>query len=559
MKFTIEWLKDHLDTDASVEQIVDTLTMTGTEVETVEDSSKKLADFIVCEVISAEKHPNADRLRVCMVNTGSGDPVKVVCGAPNAKTGMKGVFAAAGTYIPGTDFVLQKGKIRGEESNGMLCSERELLISDEHDGIIELPSDAPVGQKYVDYANINDVLIEVEITPNRGDCVGIFGIARELAAAGIGTIKENTIKPSPSSGPSPISPLEQKFSPDEPKTIRKFAARVFKNIKNGPSPDWMQKRLLDVGLRPINSIVDITNFISLGWGRPLHAYDMDKLTGAPYLRNAKQGEEFLALDGKLHKLDDTMCVIADESGAICLGGIMGGQATGVTNETSSVLLECASWDPLLIAKTGRKTGIVSDARYRLERSVDPALTISSMERATAMILEICGGEVYETAISGEDEAPEIVIDFPLSEVKRLTGLTIGDAEIKAALTLLGFWVSGPAKVVKVAVPSWRTDIAIKADLVEEVMRIVGVDRVPVEPLPALSGVAQKILTPIQNRRRIARRTLAANGMHEALTWSFISKKQALMFGGGSNELALANPISAELSDMRPSLLPGLLA
>ncbi|MCF6327783.1 MAG: phenylalanine--tRNA ligase subunit beta [Devosiaceae bacterium] len=559
MKFTIEWLKDHLDTDASVEQIVDTLTMTGTEVEAVEDGAKKLKDFIVCEVISAEKHPNADRLRVCMVNTGSGDPVKVVCGAPNAKTGMKGVFAAAGTYIPGTDFTLQKGKIRGEESNGMLCSERELLISNEHDGIIELPADAPVGQKYVDYANINDVLIEVEITPNRGDCVGIFGIARELAAAGIGKIKENTIKPSPSSGPSPIAPLEQRFLPDEPKTIRKFAARVFTNINNGPSPDWMQKRLLDVGLRPINSIVDITNFISLGWGRPLHAYDMDKLTGAPYLRNAKEGEEFLALDGKLHKLDNTMCVIADDSGAICLGGIMGGQATGVDGETTSVLLECASWDPLLIAKTGRKTGIVSDARYRLERSVDPALTISSMERATAMILEICGGEVYETAISGEDEAPDIVIDFPLSEVKRLTGLRIGDAEIKAALTLLGFWVSGPAKVVKVAVPSWRTDISIKADLVEEVMRIVGVDRVPVEPLPALSGVAQKTLIPIQNRRRIARRTLGANGMHEAVTWSFISKKQAQMFGGGTAELALANPISAELSDMRPSLLPGLLA
>ena len=558
MKFTIDWLKDHLDTDADVEQIVDTLTMTGTEVEAVEDSSKKLAHFTVCKVISAEKHPNADRLKVCMVDTGTGDPVKVVCGAPNARAGMKGVFAAVGTYIPGTDFTLQKGKIRGEESNGMLCSERELLISDDHDGIIELPVDATVGQKYVDYANINDVLIEVEITPNRGDCVSIQGIARELAAAGIGTLKENTIKPVSSVGPSPISPLEQRFSAGEPKAIRKFAARVFRNINNGPSPDWMQKRLLDVGLRPINAIVDITNYIATAWGRPLHAYDMDRIAGTPYLRNAHEGEEFVALDGKIHKLDNTMCVIADDSGAICLGGIMGGQGTGVDGDTTSIMLECASWDPIIIAKTGRKTGIVSDARYRLERSVDPSLTISSMERASAMILEICGGEVYDMAISGEDEIPETVIDFPLSEVRRLTGLTIGDAEIKAALTLLGFWVSGSSNIVKVAVPSWRTDISIKADLVEEVMRIVGVDRVPVQPLPSLNGVAQKILTPIQNRRRIARRALASSGMHEAVTWSFISKKQARMFGGGTEELSLANPISAELSDMRPSLLPGLL-
>ena len=559
MKFTIQWLKEHLETDASVNEIVETLTMTGTEVEAIEDQGKILGAFTVCEVISAEQHPNADRLRVCMVNTGSGEPVKVVCGAPNAKTGMKGVFAGAGTYIPGTDFTLARGVIRGQESNGMLCSERELLISDNHDGIIELPADAPVGQKYVDYANINDVLIEVEITPNRGDCVSIIGLARELAAAGVGKLINPAAKPVPSTAPSPLPPLEQRFGADEPKTIRKFAGRVIRNIKNGPSPDWMQKKLLSVGMRPINAVVDITNYISHTWGRPLHAYDVDKLSGNPYLRNAKPGEEFLALDGKTYKLDETMCVIADDSGAICLGGIMGGESTGCTDETTSVLMESASWDPMLIAKSGRKTGIVSDARFRLERSVDPALTIEGMERATQLLLDICGGEACEPAISGEDDVPEIVIDFPFSEVKRLTGLTIGKSEIKAALTLLGFWVSGSGDVVKVAVPSWRTDIKIKADLVEEVMRIVGVDRVPVEPLPALSGVAQKILTPIQNRRRIARRALAARGMHEAVTWSFISKDQAQKFGGGGRETALANPISPELAHMRPSLLPGLLA
>ncbi|HHS82660.1 MAG TPA: phenylalanine--tRNA ligase subunit beta, partial [Devosia sp.] len=430
MKFTIDWLKEHLDTDASVQQIVDTLTMTGTEVEQVQDQAAVLADFTVCEVISAEKHPNADRLKVCLVNTGEGDPVRVVCGAPNAKTGMKGVFAAAGTYIPGTDFVLQKGVIRGEESNGMLCSERELMLSDDHDGIIELPADAPVGQKYVDYANISNVLIEVEITPNRGDCVSVRGIARELAAAGLGTLKDIDIPAFEATAPSPLAPLEHRFAQDEPRAIRTFAARVIQNVKNGPSPDWLQKHLLDVGLRPINAIVDVTNYISLGWGRPLHAYDVDRLTGQPFLRNGHKGETFEALDGKRHELDETMCVIADESGAICLGGIMGGVSTGCTQDTTSVLLESATWDPMLIAKAGRKTGIVSDARFRLERSVDPALTLPGLDRATALLLDMCGGEACQTIVSGHEEIPEIVIDFPWSEVKRLTGLSLSKAEIR---------------------------------------------------------------------------------------------------------------------------------
>ena len=353
--------------------------------------------------------------------------------------------------------------------------------------------------------------------------------------------------------------MEHRFAQDEPRAIRTFAARVIRNVKNGPSPEWLQKHLLDVGLRPINAIVDVTNYISLGWGRPLHAYDVDRLTGQPFLRNGHKGETFEALDGKRYELDETMCVIADESGAICLGGIMGGLSTGCTEETTNVLLESATWDPLLIAKAGRKTGIVSDARFRLERSVDPALTLPGLDRATALLLDMCGGEACQTITSGHEEIPEIVIDFPWSEVKRLTGLSLSKAEIRAALTLLGFWVSGTGDVAKVAVPSWRTDVTIKADLVEEVMRIVGVDRVPVDPLPRLSGVAGRILTPIQKRRATVRRTLAAQGMNEAVTWSFISLEQARTFGGGAPELALANPISPELAQMRPSLLPGLLS
>lgn len=559
MKFTIEWLKDHLETKASTTEIIETLTMIGLEVEEVEDQAKTLDAFTICHVISAEKHPNADKLKVCMVDTGSGDPVKVVCGAPNAKTGMKGVFASVGTYIPGTDFTLSKGMIRGEESNGMLCSERELLLSDNHDGIIELDADAPIGEKYAEYAKLNGVTIDIAITPNRGDCTGVYGIARDLAAADLGKLKDAAIKAVPSVGPSSIGPLEHRFGPDETKTIKMFAGRLIKNVKNGPSPEWLQERLIAVGLRPINALADITNFVSLGWGRPLHAYDADKISGAPHLRNAKNGEELEGLDGKTYQLDDTMTVIADDSGALCLGGILGGVPSSCTEETTNIFMECASWDPTLIARTGRKTGIVSDARYRLERFVDPALTEPGLELATKLVMEICGGEPCEPVISGDDQIEELVIEFPLSEVKRLTGLKLVDTEIKGVLQRLGFWCAGSGDVIKVAVPSWRPDVTMKADLVEEVMRIVGVDNVPVDPLPRLSGVAPKMLTLIQNRRRLARRALAARGLDEAVTWSFISQDDAKRFGGGADNLRLSNPIASDLTDMRPSLMPGLLA
>ncbi|WP_424983928.1 phenylalanine--tRNA ligase subunit beta [Maritalea sp. S77] len=560
MKFTIDWLKDHLETTASNDEIIETLTQIGLEVEEVEDQAKTLADFTVCEVISAEKHPNADKLRVCMVNTGKGEPVKVVCGAPNARTGMKGVFASSGTYIPGTDFVLSKGVIRGEESNGMLCSERELLLSDDHDGIIDLPADAPVGERYVDYAKLNDVVVDIAITPNRGDCTGIYGVARDLAAAGIGELKDGTVQPVPATldGKGDIS-VEFRFGEGEPQACKQFAGRLFKNVKNGPSPEWLQQRLIAIGLRPINALADITNYVSYDRGRPLHAYDADKVNGQFHARNAKKGEEILALDGKTYALDETMCILADDNGPLCIGGIMGGEESGCTEETTSLFLESAWWEPIEIAQTGRKTGINSDARYRLERHVDPELTLPGLELATKLIQEICGGEVHEITVTGDVQPEEKVIDFPLAEITRLTGLKVPFAEVKAVLTRLGFWVAGSGDVVKVAVPSYRPDIEGKADLVEEVMRIVGVDNVPVDPLPRLTSVAPKMLTTIQNRRRIARRALAARGYNEAVTWSFISEKEAVAFGGGQDELKLENPISAELSDMRPSLLPGLLA
>lgn len=558
MKFTLDWLKDHLETNASVDEISADLTMIGLEVEGIEDQGKALKDFVVAHVVAAAKHPNADKLRVCKVDAGTGELIDVVCGAPNARTGMKSVFAFPGTWIPGSGFTLTKGTIRGQASNGMLCSSRELELGDDHSGIIELPEDAPVGVPFIAYAGLGGVVFDLSITANRGDAAGVFGVARDLAAYGTGVLKNTDMSPVRSVGPSPIAPLPHRFEAGEPKAIRKFAGRYIRNVRNGPSPEWLQRRLRAVGLRPINALADITNLVSLGWGRPLHAYDADKIAGAPHLRNARPGETIEGLDGRTYELDETMCVIADDSGPLCLGGILGGVPSSCTDETVNVFMESASWDPDEIARTGRKTGIVSDARYRFERSVDPALTEPGMELATRLVLEICGGEPLEPAISGEDVFLNTAIDFPLDEVRRLTGLKVAREDALGALTRLGFAVEGDGEVVKVKVPSWRPDVTQKADLAEEVMRIVGVDKVPVEPLPRLTGVAPRMLTPIQNRRRLARRTLAARGLDEAVTWSFISDAEASRFGGGNPELKLANPIAAELTDMRPSLLPGLL-
>ena len=558
MKFTLDWLKEHLETNATPDEISKALTMIGLEVEGVEEQGARLKKFVVAQVAHAEPHPNSDHLNICKVDAGTGELIDVVCGAPNVTTGMKSVFAFPGTYIPGKDFELKAGVvIRGAASNGMLCSAAELELSNDHDGIIALPDDAPIGVPYVDYAGINGVVFDISITPNRGDATGVYGVARDLAAFGLGTLKTTDMSPIASKGPTPIPALPQQFGADEPKAIRKFAGRYIRGVKNGPSPEWLQQRLRAVGLRPINAIVDITNLVSLGWGRPLHAYDADKVVGQMVLRNARN-ESFDALDNKVYTLDETMTVIADDQGPLCLGGIMGGIRSGTTDATVNLFMECASWDPDLIARSGRKTGIVSDARYRLERSVDPALTEPGLELATRLVLELCGGEPLERSISGEDVFPNTVVNFPLSEVQRLTGLRTEAHEIEAILGRLGFALAGSGDTRTVAVPSWRPDVTQKADLAEEVMRMVGVDNVPVDPLPRLNHVAPRMLTTIQNRRRLARRTLAARGLDEAVTWSFISDDEATRFGGGQPELKLANPIASELTSMRPSLLPGLL-
>ncbi|RUT30360.1 phenylalanine--tRNA ligase subunit beta [Arsenicitalea aurantiaca] len=559
MKFTLDWLKDHLETEAGVTEIAEALTMVGLEVESVEDQGRALADFVVAHVASAEQHPNADRLRVCKVDAGTGELINVVCGAPNARTGMKSVFAPAGTYIPGKDMTLQKGVIRGEESNGMLCSEAELELSDDHDGIIELPVDAPVGTRYVDYAGINGVVFDISLTPNRGDAAGVRGIARDLAAFGLGRLKPVEETPVASPGGASRIGVELRFAPGEPEACRMFAGRLITGVTNGPSPEWLQQRLRAIGLRPINALVDITNFVSYDRARPLHVFDADNLNGPVHARMGRDGESLLALDGKTYALDETIPVIADESGVLGIAGIMGGEASGSSEATRNVFIECAWFDPNAIATAGRKLGITSDARYRFERTVDPESVLPGIELATRLVVELCGGTVHETVVAGHVGSPGTRIAFPVTETRRLTGLDVSADDTRAILERLGFTVAGEGETLTVTVPSWRPDVTQKADLAEEVMRMVGVDKVPVEPLPRLSGVAPRMLTTIQNRRRIARRALAARGLDEAVTWSFIASAEAEAFGGGTEALKLANPIASDLTDMRPSLLPGLLS
>ena len=555
MKFTLPWLMEHLDTDASLSEIVDRLTMIGLEVENVEDKTNLFKPFVIASVISAEKHPNADRLRVCMVDIGDGKPVQVVCGAPNARAGMKGVFSAPGTFIPGKNITLAVGTIRGVESRGMLCSAAELMISDDHEGIIDLPADAPVGKSYADWAGAGDPVIEINLTPNRPDCTGVAGIARDLGATSIGAYKDRIPKPVKGTFPCPVK-VKLDFG-KTPSLCPAFGLRLVKGVKNGPSPDWLQKRLTAIGLRPINTLVDITNFITFDRGRPLHVFDAAKVNGNLTVRRAKNGEKLLALDGKTYTLDEGTCVIADEKGVESLSGIMGGEATGCSEKTTDVLIESALWDELNIAQTGRKLGINSDARYRFERGVDPAFMLPGLELATQMVLDLCGGQASEVVVAGDPAPKEKVIDFPLSELPRLAGLKLPLAEIRRVLEKLGFFAAGQGEHMKVAVPSWRPDVHGRADIVEEIVRIIGVDRVPSTPF-AREHARKPVLTTIQNRTRRAKRALAARGLVEAVTWSFVSKQEAELFGGGTAELALANPIAAELSDMRPSLIAGLV-
>ena len=562
MKFTLSWLKDHLDTDAALNDIVETLTRIGLEVEHVIDPADALKDFVVGHVLEAKQHPDADRLRVCMVDIGADAPVQVVCGAPNARTGLKTVFAAPGVYIPAKKFTIAKGVIRGVESLGMLCSAAELDLSEDHDGIIELPEAAMAGQRYVDFAGLGDPVIEINLTPNRADATGVHGIARDLAAAGLGRLKDHAIQPTAGAFPCPVA-VKLDLAQDDAHLAPAFALRLVRGVKNGPSPAWMQKRLTSIGLRPINALVDITNYLTFDRGRPLHVFDAKKVAGPLVVRRAKEGDEIVALDGKTYRLDASMIVIADDNGVESIAGIMGGEASGCDETTTDVLIESALWDPLTIARAGRTLGIVTDARYRFERGVDPAFCIPGAELATHLVLDICGGEASDLTVAGSPETPLHNVDFPWSEVNRLAGLTLDPSHMAGILEKLGFTVlrqATHAERVFVEVPSWRADIEDKADIVEEIVRIAGLDSIVSTPLQRDSAaIPAPILTLLQKRTRTARRALAAQGLVEAVTWSFISHERACLFGGGAPELALANPIAADLSDMRPSLLPGLLA
>jgi phenylalanyl-tRNA synthetase beta chain len=565
MKFTLSWLKEHLDTDEPLEKLADTLTMIGLEVEHIEDRAKALSAFTIARVISAEQHPNADRLRVCMVDTGDGGaPVQVVCGAPNARAGLVSVFSPPGTFIPGKNITLGVGTIRGVESRGMLCSAAELQLSEDHDGIMELAADAPIGVAYTQWAGLGDPVLEINLTPNRQDCAGVHGIARDLSAADMGKFKDPAIKPIKGEFPCPVN-----VTVEDATLCPGFALRLVRGVRNGPSPEWLQKRLTSIGLRPINALVDITNFMTYDRSRPLHVFDAAKVKGDLTVRRAHEGEALLALDGRTYTLDNGVCVIADDHGVESLAGIMGGEASGCSADTTDVLIESALWNEINIAQTGRKLGINSDARYRFERGVDPAFMVPGLEMATRLVMDLCGGTPSENVVVGNAFGEDRVIDFPLTEVKRLAAIDVPLVEMKRILGHLGFMMAGPGPVVKIAVPSWRSDVHGKADIVEEIVRIVGVDKVPMTPFDRGDAARKPVLTQIQLRTRRAKRGLAARGMVEAVTWSFISKPAAELFDRdppvlaqanrrGHPELSLANPIAADMSDMRPSLLPGLV-
>jgi len=557
MKFTLSWLKEHLETDAEADVIAEKLTSIGLEVETVEDAGARLKAFVVAHVVSAEKHPNADKLKLCVVDDGSGSPIQVICGAPNAHTGMKGVFARPGTIIPATGEALKVGTIRGIESRGMLCSARELMLGDEHDGIIELPSSAKIGDPAAKALGLTDPVIDVSLTPNRGDAASVFGIARDLAASGLGTLKDGTVSPVKGKFTSPKS-IALNFPPDAADACPLFAGRMVRGVKNGPAPKWVQDRLKAVGLRPISALVDVTNLISLDRGRPLHVFDADKLSGNLQARLAKAGEQILALDGKTYGLEAGMTVIADDVVARGIAGVMGGEDTGCSDTTTNVFIESAYFDPARTARTGQKLGILSDARYRFERGVDPEFVVPGLELATKLILEWCGGEPSETVVAGSVPNWRRVIDFDPDYVARLGGLKVAKSETISILKRLGFGVEDGSPV-RVTPPSWRSDVAGKADLVEEIVRIHGVNRVPSQALVRADAVAKPTLTPAQRRTRAVRRALAARGFNETVNYSFIPRDDAKLFGGGDEARQVENPIASDLDALRPSVLPSLLA
>ena len=557
MKFTLSWLKEHLETEAPAARIAETLTMIGLEIESVVDRAKDLAAFTVARVIEAKQHPDADRLRVCRVETAAGE-VQVVCGAPNARTGMLGVFAPAGTFIPGTGITLKKSAIRGVESNGMLLSEREMKISDEHDGIVELPADATVGAPAAAVMGLDDVVFDVSITPNRGDCLGVRGIARDLAAAGLGRLKPLDASPAKAAFKSPIG-VHLDFTPDTADACPYFVGRYIRGVKNVDSPRWLKDRLLAVGLRPISALVDITNLMTVGLNRPLHVFDADLVKGDLHVRLARPGEKLKALNGRDYDLDAGMTVIADDADAEALAGVMGGERTGCTAATVNVMLESALFDPLRTAVTGRKLTLASDARYRFERGIDPAFLVDGAEIATRLILDICGGEASELVIAGAPPPPKPPIVLRRGRVAGLGGVEMADGDIVRILSDLGFSLATVADGWSATVPAWRNDIFGEACLVEEVVRIHGYGNVPAVPLPREAVLPAPALNVAQRRRTLVRRVLAARGLVEAVTYSFMPSAQAALFGEQPESLRLVNPISADLDVMRPSILPNLIA
>ena len=547
MKFTLSWLKDHLETTASLDEILVALTNIGLEVEGVTDPAAKLDGFTVARVLTAERHPQADKLQVLSVDAGNG-PLQVVCGAPNARAGLVGVFGKPGAAVPANGMVLKVAAIRGVESNGMMCSTRELELGEDHDGIIELPEDAPVGTAFADYAGLGDPVIEVSVTPNRQDCMGVHGIARDLAAAGLGTLVAPTVPEVAGEGDGPDVRIEDAAG------CPAFLAQEVRGLTNGAAPEWMTKRLRAIGQKPISALVDITNYLTVDLGRPLHVYDKAKLSGGLVARQAKDGETVEALNGKTYTLSAGMTVIADDVAVHDIGGIMGGAHSGVSDVTTDVVIECAYFTPEAIARTGQKLALTSDARQRFERGVDPAFLDDGLAIATFLVLEYCGGQASGVTRVGEPPLGTRSYAYDPARAETLGGLAVAPERQRAILASLGFTVD---EAWNVTPPTWRRDIDGTADLVEEVIRIEGIDKVAPVPLPRTPGVARPTATPEQRVERRARRAAAARGLDEAVTWSFLSEKQVAPFGDAP--WRLANPISEELKVMRPSLLPGLLS
>jgi phenylalanyl-tRNA synthetase beta chain len=554
MKFSLSWLKEHLDTDADIHAVADCLNRIGLEVEGIENPADALSAFRIAKVLSAAPHPQADKLQVLSVDAG-GEPLQVVCGAPNARAGMLGVFGPAGAVVPANGMVLKVAEIRGVESNGMMCSIAELELGDDHDGIIELSEDAPVGQVYADWAGLDDPVIDVSITPNRQDCMGVRGIARDLAAAGLGTLRPlGEVYKIDLSVPLEGSDAAPVVRTDDAAGCPAFYAQSVSGVRNGDSPEWMRSKLKAIGQKPISLLVDITNFVSIDLGRPLHVYDRDKLNGALVARKAVDGEQMVALNGKTYALDASMTVIADDAMVHDIGGIMGGEHSGVSEGTTDVLIECAFFDPEHIARTGQKLALTSDARQRFERGVDPAFLDDGLAISTKLVLDHAGGTASAIARSGQAPVAPRNISYDTDYCRRLGGIDVPQDEQRHILERLGFSVTSDWSV---GVPSWRRDVDGPADIVEEVVRMVGLDNVVSVPLPRAAGVATPTATPAQSLERKVRRAAAARGLNEAINWSFLPQKAADAFGGG--DWSLANPISEDMKVMRPSLLPGLLS